>query len=54
MRERAELLDATLDIASAPGQGTTVTAVFPTHRRGIEPERPARAAQVSRLRPARS
>jgi len=33
MRERAELLSGTLDITSSPGQGTTVKAVFPTHRR---------------------
>jgi signal transduction histidine kinase len=29
MRERAELLNGTLDIDSAPGNGTTVTAMLP-------------------------
>jgi signal transduction histidine kinase len=30
MRERAELLDATLEIVSRPGEGTTVTLIGPT------------------------
>jgi signal transduction histidine kinase len=34
MRERAELLDGTLSIESAPGQGATITAHLPAHRRG--------------------
>jgi len=34
MRERVELLDGSLDVESAPGQGTTVTAVLPVQRRG--------------------
>jgi len=34
MRERVELLDGTLDVESAPGEGTTVAAVLPVHRRG--------------------
>lgn len=33
MHERAELLDGTLEIQSAPGQGTTVKAAFPAQRR---------------------
>jgi signal transduction histidine kinase len=32
MRERAELLGGTLQINSAPGQGTQITANLPTHR----------------------
>jgi len=34
MRERVELLDGRLDVESAPGEGTTVTAVLPVQRRG--------------------
>ena len=34
MKERAELLDGELRIESAPGEGTTVTAVLPVQRRG--------------------
>ncbi len=34
MRERAELLDGALSIESAPGQGATITAHLPAHRRG--------------------
>jgi signal transduction histidine kinase len=37
MRERAELLDGSLRIDSAPGGGTTVTARFPVTRRQAEP-----------------
>jgi two-component system, NarL family, sensor histidine kinase DevS len=33
MRERAELLHGTLNVSSAPGQGTTVSAVLPARRR---------------------
>jgi signal transduction histidine kinase len=33
MRERAELLDATLDVVSRPGEGTTVTLIGPTEAR---------------------
>jgi signal transduction histidine kinase len=33
MRERAELLDGSLQLDSAPGAGTTVTARFPVRRR---------------------
>jgi signal transduction histidine kinase len=33
MRERAELLDGTLNIESVPGKGTTVSALFPVRRR---------------------
>jgi signal transduction histidine kinase len=36
MRERAELLHGTLRIASAPGDGTTVTAALPARRRAAE------------------
>jgi signal transduction histidine kinase len=39
MRERAELLDGTLQIDSAPGQGTTVTVTLPA-----APHAPKRAA----------
>jgi signal transduction histidine kinase len=39
MRERAQLLGGTLDIASTPGEETTLTAVLPLHRRR-EPEEP--------------
>lgn len=31
MHERAEMLDGTLDISSAPGKGTKITIVFPMH-----------------------
>ena len=34
MRERVELLDGTLAIESAPGEGATVTAFLPVRRRG--------------------
>jgi len=37
MRERAELLDGSLQIDSAPGAGTTVTARFAVKRRQAEP-----------------
>jgi signal transduction histidine kinase len=37
MRERAELLNGTLDIESAPGSGTVVRARLPVRRRGDEP-----------------
>ena len=37
MRERAELLSGSLQIDSAPGAGTTVTARFPVTRRQAEP-----------------
>jgi signal transduction histidine kinase len=33
MRERAELLQGTIDIESSPGNGTTVRAIFPVERR---------------------
>jgi signal transduction histidine kinase len=33
MHERAELLSGTMDVSSAPGQGTTVKAVLPARRR---------------------
>jgi signal transduction histidine kinase len=36
MRERAELLDGTLSIESAPGQGATIRAELPAARRGDE------------------
>jgi signal transduction histidine kinase len=36
MRERAELLDGTLNVSSAPGDGTTVTALLPARRRNRE------------------
>jgi signal transduction histidine kinase len=36
MRERAELLDGTLEIQSAPGQGTTVRAALPAQRRSAQ------------------
>jgi len=35
MRERAELLNGTLDVDSTPGAGTTITAVLPVRRRGL-------------------
>jgi signal transduction histidine kinase len=38
MRERVQLLDGTLVIESAPGEGTTVTATFPVQRRPESPE----------------
>jgi len=38
MRERVQLLDGSLDIASAPGEGTTVRASFPVRRRGEGPQ----------------
>ncbi len=34
MRERVEALDGTLDVESAPGAGTTLTARIPVRRRG--------------------
>jgi len=37
MRERAELLDGSLQVDSAPGAGTTVTARFAVQRRQAEP-----------------
>ena len=36
MRERVDLLDGTLEIQSAPGQGTTIKAVLPARRRAAE------------------
>jgi signal transduction histidine kinase len=36
MRERTELLDGTISVESTPGQGTTIRARFPNHRRGEE------------------
>ena len=33
MRERAGLLAGAIDIISNPGQGTTITATLPVHRR---------------------
>jgi signal transduction histidine kinase len=33
MRERAELLGGALDVSSAPGQGTSITATLPSRRR---------------------
>jgi two-component system, NarL family, sensor histidine kinase DevS len=47
MRERAELVEATLEIASAPGEGTTITATFPVHRRDVV-EAPAPPTQLRR------
>jgi ligand-binding sensor domain-containing protein/signal transduction histidine kinase len=38
MRERAESLGGQLNVESSPGQGTTVSAVVPLHRRGVERE----------------
>ena len=38
MRERVQLLDGTLEIESAPGEGTTVSATFPVQRRGEGPQ----------------
>jgi signal transduction histidine kinase len=52
MRERIELLQGTLEVASSPGEGTTVTAVLPgtyrrsTRRRTFEP-RPVAAQPVT-------
>ena len=46
MRERVELLGGTLEIESAPGSGTTVTASMPVQRRGEE-ERELRAVNES-------
>jgi signal transduction histidine kinase len=43
MRERAALLHGTLDIESAPGQGTTVRCTLPVKRR-VEPGPPAAPA----------
>ena len=34
MHERVHLLEGTLDVTSAPGSGTTITAHFPVQRRG--------------------
>jgi len=34
MRERVELLGGTIDIRSAPGDGTVIRAVLPARRRG--------------------
>ena len=44
MHERAELLGGELQVESTLGEGTTVTAVLPTHRRAPEP--PADTAVV--------
>ncbi|MGA2010403.1 MAG: GAF domain-containing protein [Solirubrobacteraceae bacterium] len=38
MSERAKLLDGTVVVSSQPGDGTTVTAVLPTHPRGLQVE----------------
>jgi signal transduction histidine kinase len=35
MQERAELLNGTLEIRSAPGQGTIIKATFPATRRAV-------------------
>jgi len=40
MRERAELLEGTLDIDSSPGEGTVLRAVLPVRRRGEAPSLP--------------
>jgi len=37
MRERAELLNGTLEVNSAPGLGTTITATLPVRRRSDDP-----------------
>ncbi len=47
MRERAELLHGTLDIESAPGQGTTVRCTLPVQRR-VEPGTPNAPGQLKR------
>ena len=47
MRERVQLLDGTLEIESASGEGTTVSATFPVQRRGE-----ARQADVRDIRSA--
>ena len=46
MRERAALLHGTLDIQSAPGQGTTVRCTLPVQRR-VEPATPGAAAALA-------
>jgi len=43
MRERVQLLDGTLEINSAPGEGTTVRATFPAQHRPEGPEAEVRA-----------
>ena len=53
MRERIDLLQGTLEVASSPGHGTTITAVLPaTYRRGtkrptLEPAHPLGAQPVT-------
>ena len=47
MRERAALLHGTLDIESAPGQGTTVRCTLPVQRR-VEPKTPNAPPRLQR------
>ena len=47
MRERAALLHGTLEIQSAPGQGTKVSCTLPVQRR-LEPGMPGAAASSSK------
>jgi signal transduction histidine kinase len=48
MRERAGLLGGELNIASIPGEGTTVSAVFPVRRRDPTPNSVAAAPDAAR------
>ncbi len=50
MRERVELLDGTLHVASSPGVGTTVRASFPVQRRAGAATAPASEAAVREIR----
>ncbi len=54
MRERAELLDGSIDIDSNPGEGTTLRVAFPARRRETGDATPDLAVRLSMRGPGRS
>jgi signal transduction histidine kinase len=54
MRERVQLLDGSLEIESATGEGTTVNATFPVERRPEGPDAIVQGGEVRDLRSASS